>query len=72
MMRQHNPPDQDIRPNQAVDLDTVLRRYLADHTASWGLGTYGAVAEFHRTGDEPAGIETSPTLQVVTARERCA
>jgi len=68
MMRQHNPPDQDIRPNQAVDLDTVLRRYLADHTASWGLGTYGAVAEFHRTGDEPAGIETSPTLQVVTAR----
>jgi hypothetical protein len=51
-----------------VDLDTVLRHYLADPTASWGLGTYGAVAEFHRTSDEPASIETSPTLQAVTAR----
>jgi hypothetical protein len=46
----------------------VLCRYLADPAASWGLGTYGAVAEFHRTGDEPASIDTSPTLQVVTAR----
>jgi hypothetical protein len=36
--------------------------------ASWGLGTFGAVAEFHRSSDEPASIETSPTLQAVTAR----
>jgi hypothetical protein len=34
----------------------------------WGLGTFGAVAEFHRTGDEPATIHTDTTLRVVTAR----
>ena len=68
MTEQHSQPDQDIRTNQAVDLDTVLRRYVADPTASWGLGTFGAVAEFHRTGAEPASIDTGATLQVVTAR----
>jgi hypothetical protein len=68
MTGQHTQPDQEIRTNQAMDLDTVLRRYLADPTASWGLGTYGAVAEFHRTSDEPASIDTGATLQAVTAR----
>jgi len=68
MTRQHTQPDQEIRPNQVVDLDTVLRRYLADPTASWGLGTYGAVAEFHRTSDEPASIDTGAALQAITAR----
>ena len=37
MTGQHTQPDQEIRTNQAGDLDTVLRRYLADPTASWGL-----------------------------------
>src|SRR5207245_11595668 len=68
MTVQHRRPDQNIRPNQAVDLDTVLRRYVADPTASWGLGTFGAVAEFHRTAEEPASIDTGATLQVVTER----
>ena len=68
MTVQHRQPDQNIRPNQAVDLDTVLRRYVADPTASWGLGTFGAVAEFHRTAEEPASIDTGATLQVVTER----
>ena len=68
MTGQHTQPDQAICTNQAGDLDTVLRRYLADPTASWGLGTYGAVAEFHRTSDEPVSIDTGATLQVVTAR----
>jgi hypothetical protein len=68
MTGQHMQPDQEIRTNQAMDLNTVLRRYLADPTASWGLGTYGAVAEFHRTSDEPASIDMGATLQAVTAR----
>ena len=68
MTRQHTQLDQEIHTNQAVDLDTVLRRYLADPAASWGLGTYGAVAEFHRTSDETASIDTGATLQAVTAR----
>jgi len=68
MTVQHDHPDQDARLTQAVDLDTVLRHYLADPTASWGLGTFGAVAEFHRTSDEPVSIDTGAALQVVTAR----
>ena len=68
MMRQHTQPDQEIHTNQAVDLDAVLRHYIADPTASWGLGTFGAVAEFHRTGDEPVRLDTGATLEVVTAR----
>lgn len=50
------------------ELDTVLRRYLEDPTASWGLGTFGAIAEFHRTAEEPANIDTKTGLQVVTSR----
>src|SRR3989440_1034427 len=68
MTGQHSRPEQDIRTSQAVDLDTALRRYVADPTASWGLGTFGAIAEFHRTSEEPASIDTGATLQVVTAR----
>jgi hypothetical protein len=56
------------RPGQAVDLDTVLRHYLADPTASWGLGTFGAIAEFHRTSDEPATLDLDAARHVVTAR----
>lgn len=67
-MRQHTQPDQETCTNQAVDLDAVLRRYVADPTASWGLGTFGAVAEFHRTGDEPVKLDTGATIEVVTAR----
>jgi hypothetical protein len=68
MTGQHRQPDQETRVHQAVDLDAMLRHYVADPTASWGLGTYGAVAEFHRTSDEPASIDTDAALQVVTAR----
>jgi hypothetical protein len=60
--------DQDTWTHQAADLDTVLRHYVADPTASWGLGTFGAVAEFHRTDDEPVSVTTGVTLQAVTAR----
>lgn len=68
MAVQHRPSEQNIRTHQAADLDAVLRRYVADPTASWGLGTFGAVAEFHRTAEEPASIDTGATLQVVTER----
>jgi hypothetical protein len=68
MTRQHTQLEQEIRLNQAGDLDTMLRRYLTDPAASWGLGTYGAVAEFHRTSDEPASVDMGATPQVITAR----
>jgi len=54
--------------SQAANLETVLRDYVTDSTASWGLGTFGAVAEFHRSSDESASIDTDTALRVVTAR----
>ena len=68
MTEHHAQSTHETRTSQAVALDMVLRHYIADPTASWGLGTFGAVAEFHRTDDEPASIDTGTTLQVVTAR----
>jgi hypothetical protein len=68
MTEHHTQSTHETRTSQVVNLDTVLRHYIADPTASWGLGTFGAVAEFHRTGDEPARLDTDTTLHVVTAR----
>src|SRR5262245_23203235 len=68
MTVQHRQPESNIRSNQAVELDTVLRRYIADPTTDLGLGTLGAVAELHRTPEEPASIDTGVMLQVVTER----
>ena len=68
MTEHHAQSTHETRTSQAVDLDTVLRHYIADPTASWGLGTFGAIAEFHRTADEPASIDTDAALHVVTAR----
>jgi hypothetical protein len=45
--------------SQAVNLHTVLRHYIADPTASWGLGTCGAVLHFiARVMSQPAGTQT--------------
>ena len=54
MTEHHAPSTHATCTSHPGDLDTVLRRYMADPTASWGLGTFGAIAEFHRTADEPA------------------
>lgn len=68
MTGQHKQSNHETYTSPAVDLDTVLRRYVADPTASWGLGTFGAIAEFHRTAAEPASITSGATHEVVTAR----
>jgi hypothetical protein len=50
------------------DLD-FLARQIADHEASWSLGTFGAIAEFARTPDEPVSLQCSDrSLAAVTAR----
>ena len=68
MTEHHAPSTHATCTSHPGDLDTVLRHYMADPTASWGLGTFGAIAEFHRTADEPASLDTDTTLHVVTAR----
>lgn len=62
------PYHQATHTSQAANLETVLRHYIMEPTASWGLGTFGAVAEFHRTSGESASIDTGAALRVVTAR----
>lgn len=47
----------------------TLRRFLHDARASWNIGTFGAIAEFHRDPDEPVAIEESdPAITATTAR----
>lgn len=43
----------------------IIAQHLADPDAQWSLGTFGAIAEFMRDPDEPAGIETAERLIVV-------
>lgn len=53
----------------AKDDDAVrrlLRQHLADPATSWSIGCFGAIAEFHRTPDEPVTIDLD-SLTVVTA-----
>lgn len=34
----------------------LISRHLADPQASWAIGTFGAIAEFHRDADEPVAL----------------
>ena len=53
-------------------MDTVfdiLSAHLDDPATSWSIGTFGAIAEFHRDANEAAEIDLSPDHgQVRTAR----
>lgn len=47
----------------------TLRRFLHDARASWNIGTFGAIAEFHRDPEEPVAIkESDRAITVLTAR----
>ena len=43
----------------------LISRHLADAQTSWAIGTFGAIAEFHRDADEPVALSTHGA---VTAR----
>jgi hypothetical protein len=53
------------RPAPAVALRAFVAAQLARPQSAWSLGTFGAVAEFHRDAGEPASLEA---LTVVTTR----
>jgi hypothetical protein len=36
----------------------LVARYLADPDASWAIGTFGAIAEFHRRASEPVALSS--------------
>ena len=46
----------------------IVKQQLRETTTSWSLGTFGAIAEFHRHADEQADvIVSSNRIEVVTA-----
>ena len=54
-----------IDQNITVDPTQLLSRHLVDPQTSWAIGTFGAIAEFHRDADEPVDLSMSGA---VTAR----
>src|SRR5262245_18344201 len=47
----------------------LLAVQMADHETQWSLGTFAAIAEFARDGDEPVDLlRTDADLAAVTAR----
>ena len=45
-------------PRGLVNPAGLVTRYLADPQASWAIGTFGAIAEFHRRADEAVVLST--------------
>ena len=55
--------------NDAARHIELLAAQMADHEASWSLGTFGAIAEFARDGDEPVELSrTDAHVAAATAR----
>jgi hypothetical protein len=55
--------------NDAASHIELLATQIADHEASWSLGTFGAIAEFARDPDEPVELSrTDADLAAATAR----
>lgn len=51
----------------------ILRQHFDDPDTEWSLGTFGAIAEFHRNADEPAVIAgEKQRISVITARAAIA
>lgn len=60
-----------------TDVVDFLRDHMADASSQWSVGTFGAIAEFMRDGDEPVTLNCVETrVSAITARgairlERC-
>src|SRR5258706_12138649 len=51
--------------NPILSTTDLISRHLADAQTSWAIGTFGAIAEFHRDADEPVALSAHGA---VTAR----
>jgi len=52
----------------AQRVNEIIAGYLADPAVSWSLGSFGAIAEFVRGGDEACAPARTRALSCVTAR----
>ena len=57
--------DFNLEPNPIVSATDLISRQLADPQTSWAIGTFGAIAEFHRDAGEPVALSAH---SAVTAR----
>ena len=53
---------------QPSDIHEVLNRHLHDPGSSFSIGSFGAIAEFHRDRDEPLTLDDSEGLTIATGR----
>lgn len=51
-----------------AELETILSKALADAEASWSMGSFGAIAEFHQDEGEPLLVDKPEELIRATAR----
>lgn len=51
-----------------MDVRAFLENQLNDASTGWSMGTFGALAEFHREAEEPPLREVSDGLQYATSR----
>lgn len=51
-----------------MDLRTEMTRRLSDAGTSWGMGTFGALAEFHREADERTVSDDNASTTLATAK----
>lgn len=52
----------------APDIRQELRRHLRDATSSFSIGSFGAIAEFHRGAEEALSLDEPETLTIATGR----
>lgn len=47
-----------------MSITDLVTRHLADPQASWAIGTFGAIAEFHRDADEPVALSAHGAVTI--------
>ena len=57
-------PQRDLAPA----VTEFLLRHVTDAETGWSCGTFGAIAEFERSPEEPVRFETGDGIEAVTAR----
>lgn len=50
------------------EIHRILRQHLHDPSSSFSIGSFGAIAEFHRDADEPLTLDDPERLAIATAR----
>lgn len=50
------------------DIGRILGEHLSDPSSSFSIGSFGAIAEFHRDDDEPLTLHDPERLTIATAR----